>query len=276
MKGLFLIVTFSFLMGFGSIERLFAPKSDLWPFWEKHDAASPELINHDTWTDLLSRYVHRRKDGVNLFDYRGLSPAGEAQLADYIAVQANILISQYNRDEQLAYWINLYNALTVRVILEHYPVDSIRDIRISPGLFAIGPWGKDLISIEDNSLTLNDIEHRILRPVWRDPRIHYVLNCASIGCPNLQNRAYTSSDIELQLDVAAKAYVNDPRGVNIVDGKISVSKIYDWFISDFGGNEKSVIHHLQRYAEPELAQQLTDIGKLSREHYDWSVNSTDN
>lgn len=273
-KALFLMVTLPFLMGFGSVERLFAPKADLWPRWEKNDPNSRESIDHSSWTDLLSRNVQDRSDGVNVIDYAGFSAADRAALFEYIVTLTNISISQHNRDEQLAYWINLYNALTVQVMLDHYPVDSMRDIKISPGLFAIGPWNKVLISIEGENLTLNDIEHRILRPIWRDPRLHYVLNCASIGCPNLRDRAYPSSGMDRLLDQAAFAYVNNPRGVKIVDGKVSVSRIYDWFISDFGGSEKTVLRHIQQFAKPKLAARLQEIGKLSGVHYDWSVNST--
>jgi len=274
-KALFLSVTLPFLMGFGSVERLFAPKADLWPRWELNDPDSRKSIDHSSWNDLLSRNVRKRNDGVNLFNYGGISAADSHNLAGYIANLSGISISQYNRDEQLAYWINLYNALTVQLILDHYPVDSIRDIKISPGLFVIGPWNASLVSIEDENLTLNDIEHRILRPIWRDPRIHYVLSCASIGCPNLRDRAYPSSAMDGLLDQAATAYVNDPRGVSIVNGKVSVSKIYDWFISDFGGSEKSVLRHIKQFAKPQLAARLREIGKLSGEHYDWSINATD-
>jgi hypothetical protein len=272
MKSIFLLVTLAFLPGFGSIERLFAPSANLWPRWEKNAPNSRESINHSLWGNLLSRHVRKSNRGVNLVDYRGFSAADRTMLADYIAILTGVSISQFNRDQQLAYWINLYNALTVQVVLDHYPVDSIRDINISPGLFTIGPWDKTLISIEGEDLTLNDIEHRILRPIWRDPRIHYAVNCASIGCPNLRDRAYSGTEIDTALDQAATAYVNDPRGVSVVDGKVSVSKIYDWFIEDFGGSEGMVLRHLQHYAAPELAARLEAIGKLSDVHYDWSIN----
>ena len=272
MKSIFLLVTLAFLPGFGSIERLFAPSANLWPRWEKNAPNSRESINHSLWDNLLSRHVRKSNRGVNLVDYRGFSAADRTMLADYIAILTGVSISQFNRDQQLAYWINLYNALTVQVVLDHYPVDSIRDINISPGLFTIGPWDKTLISIEGEDLTLNDIEHRILRPIWRDPRIHYAVNCASIGCPDLRDRAYSGTEIDAALDQAATAYVNDPRGVSVVDGKVSVSKIYDWFIEDFGGSEGMVLRHLQHYAAPELAARLEAIGKLSDVHYDWSIN----
>lgn len=272
MKSIFLLVTLAFLPGFGTIERLFAPSANLWPRWERNDPNSRESIDHTPWDNLLSRHVRTSDQGVNLVDYHGFSTGDRTMLADYITILSGVPISQFNRDQQLAYWVNLYNALTVRVVLDHYPVESIRDIDISPGLFATGPWDKKLISIEGENLTLNDIEHRIMRPIWRDPRIHYVVNCASIGCPNLRDRAYSGTEIDTALDRAATAYVNDPRGVSVVDGKVSVSKIYDWFIEDFGGSEGMVLRHLQRYAAPELAARLEVIGKLSDVHYDWSIN----
>lgn len=272
MKSIFLLVTLAFLPGFGTIERLFAPSANLWPRWERNDPNSRESIDNTLWDNLLSRHVRTSDQGVNLVDYHGFSTGDRTMLADYITILSGVPISQFNRDQQLAYWVNLYNALTVRVVLDHYPVESIRDIDISPGLFATGPWDKKLISIEGENLTLNDIEHRIMRPIWRDPRIHYVVNCASIGCPNLRDRAYSGTEIDTALDRAATAYVNDPRGVSVVDGKVSVSKIYDWFIEDFGGSEGMVLRHLQRYAAPELAARLEAIGKLSDVHYDWSIN----
>ena len=121
---------------------------------------------------------------------------------------AAVRVSGLGRDEQCAYWINLYNALTLEVVLDHYPVDSIRDIDISPGLFSQGPWGKKLITVEGEQVSLNDIEHRILRPIWRDPRIHYAINCASLGCPNLQPRPFTGRTLDHALDLAAMRFVD--------------------------------------------------------------------
>ena len=108
-----------------------------------------------------------------------------------------IAISNYNRAEQKAYWINVYNAVTVDVILSRYPVASMRDINISPGFLARGPWGAKLFSVEEEKLSLDDIEHRILRPIWKDNRVHYALNWASLGSPNLQPAAFTAQNTEV-------------------------------------------------------------------------------
>ncbi len=130
----------------------------------------------------------------------------------------------------MAYWLNLYNALTMDVILDHYPVTSIRRIDISAGLFADGPCGGPLATVEGVGQSLGDIEHYVLRNIWRDPRIYYGLNCASLGCPNLGLEPYQGAGIDAMLDAAARDYVNNPRGARITEqGRLVISRIYDWF-----------------------------------------------
>ena len=154
----------------------------------------------------------------------------------------------------------------------HYPVDSIQDVDISPGLFSSGPWGAELIAVEDEVLTLDDIEHRILRPLWGDPRIHYAVNCASIGCPNLQGRAWRAATLDADLEAAATAYVNHDRGFTVDDGDLVVSSIYDWFIADFGGNDEGVLRHLAQYASPDRQAILQSAKRISDHRYDWALN----
>ena len=273
LKSLMLLSILTFLPGFDSGERLFAPSADLWERWARHDAGSSAQIDHGLWDGLLARHVSARSGGANLVAYNAFTTEDRATLERYVTAMSAVQISDHARDEQLAFWINLYNALTVQVVLDNLPVASIRDINTSPGLFSSGPWGQEVISVEGQSLSLNDIEHRILRPIWKDPRIHYGVNCASIGCPDLAPRAYTGSTVQGMLDAAARAYVNDPRGVRIASGKVTVSRIYDWFIEDFGGTEQSVIDHIQRYAKPDLAAQLRAAGGLDDTQYDWSLNA---
>ena len=258
--------------GFGSFERWLAPNAHLWPKWQAHDAASNANIDHRDWSGFLEKYVTQNEQGVALVDYGAVTSADGSALESYIQGLSNIRIATHNREVQLAYWINIYNAVTVQVVLDNFPVASIRDIKISPGLFDLGPWDRALVTIDGEPLTINDIEHRILRPIWRDPRLHYVLNCASIGCPNLGGTAYSANQIEEQLDTAARDYVNGDRGVRIVDGQISVSRIYDWFVEDFGGTERAVLEHLSIYARPELDSHLSSIGGISGQHYDWALN----
>lgn len=259
------------LAAFGSTEVLSAPKAELWPRWEAHEPASTRTVDHAWWTGFLQRHVHTDSFHVNRVAYARIPEQDRRGLSEYLNTLAATSTSTLRRDEQLAYWINVYNALTVKVILDHYPVASIRDIDISPGLFANGPWGKALISVEGVPLSLNDIEHRILRPIWRDPRLHYALNCASTGCPNLQILAFTADNTPSLLDTAARAFVNSPRGAKIEDGQLIVSSIYVWFADDFGGGLADVIRHMKKFAAPDLAAMLDDVTEIE-DAYDWSLN----
>jgi hypothetical protein len=258
----------------GAFERLFAPKAELWPKWQAHQPDSQKQIDHSAWDRFLQKYVQAGADGINRLPYAAISATERQSLLNYIDAMQAISISHYSRRQQMAYWINLYNAVTINIILQHYPVSSIRDIDISPGLFADGPWDKKLLKIEGQEVSLNDIEHRILRPIWQDPRIHYGVNCASLGCPNLQARAYTAEQIEPMLNAAARAYVNHPRGVRVQGEDVFVSSIYSWFQEDFGKTEADVIRHIQDYAESGLANKLNGIVFLAGDDYDWTLNDS--
>ena len=260
------------LGGIGSIEALFAPSAELWARWTANDPAATRSIDHGAWDRFLKTYVFASDDGVNRVAYGRVSGGDGLGLKRYISGLAAEPVSRLSRAEQLPFWINLYNALTVKLVLDHYPVKSIRDIDISPGWLARGPWNKKLIEIEGEKISLNDIEHRILRPIWRDPRIHYAVNCAAIGCPNLGTDAYTASNAEGLLSQAARLYVNHPRGARIEDGKLVVSSIYVWFQEDFGGDDEGVIAHLGRYAGAELKAGLAKARKIADFGYDWALN----
>ncbi|WP_282609690.1 DUF547 domain-containing protein [Pelagibius sp. Alg239-R121] len=251
-----------------------APSAELWERWATHDPASTTKLEHRAWNQFLTRYVSPQADGVNRVDYGRVTRADKSALADYIDAMTAVRVSSLNRNEQRAYWVNLYNALTVIVILDAYPVESIRDIDISPGLFSDGPWGKKLVTIEGEKVSLDDIEHRILRPIWKDPRIHYAVNCASIGCPNLRTNAMTAANAEVFLNAGAVDYINHRRGAEVIKGQLVVSSIYDWFESDFGGNDAGVIAHLRRYAKPGLKNALSGISEVDDHRYDWDLNSS--
>lgn len=250
------------------------PKAELWERWQAHDPQSTQRVDHSAWGRFLSRYLRVMPVQGNRLDYAGVTMADHAAVAGYVKHLAIVSVSDLNRDEQRAYWINLYNAVTVTVMLDHWPVSSIRDIDISPGLFSDGPWGKKLVTVEGEALSLDDIEHRILRPIWQDPRLHYAVNCASIGCPDLAAKPYTGEAIEQMLTAAAQNFVNSPRGLRIAeDGRVIVSKIYDWFIDDFGGTEKAVLGHLSEYAAPALKARLAGKTEIDDHVYDWRINA---
>lgn len=251
-----------------------APDADPWLRWDRHVAGSATVVDHDAWDGILATAVAEDAEGVARVDYGSLSadPALRAALDGYLALLQATEVSALDRPEQMAFWINLYNALTVQVVRNHFPVDTIRAIDISPGLFSSGPWGATLAEVEGEALTLDDIEHRILRPLWRDSRVHYALNCASFSCPNLASRAWRADSLEDMLDAAARRYVNDPRGVTVENGELVVSRIYDWFEDDFGAGEDDVLTHLSAYAEPGLAREIARSAGIGGYRYDWSLN----
>src|SRR5262245_26932648 len=157
-----------------------APRAELWPRWQQHNPQNPAQIDFTFWNSFLAKYVDaQHPSGIHRLRYASVSAEDRQALQHSIIVLQTFPISTYNQQEQQAYWINLYNALTVSVILAHYPVASIRDIRLS-GLFSTGPWQAKLVIIEGEKVSLDDIEHRILRPIWQDNRLHYALNCASL------------------------------------------------------------------------------------------------
>ena len=248
-----------------------APKSEPWPLWERHDPTAATTIDHAPWGGFLAAHRREAADGIARLAYKAAQADRPALDAD-IARIAALPISRFNRAEQFAYWVNLYNMVTVQTVLRHYPVASIRDIKISPGWFSTGPWGAKLAEVEGTGLSLDDIEHRILRPVWRDPRIHYVLNCASLGCPDLPAIPMTAANREAMLDEAARRFVNHKRGAAIEAGRLVTSSIYVWFASDFGPDSVDVVIHLRKFARQDFYTALSHIRRVSEDRYDWALN----
>nr|WP_322784257.1 DUF547 domain-containing protein [Photobacterium obscurum] len=198
-----------------------------------------------------------------LFRYRAVSDNDKWELDRYIRTLTAIDPRRYRQDEQFAYWVNLYNALTVQLILDNYPVKSITKLG---GIFSFGPWDGKLVRINGQQLSLNDIEHRILRPIWQDARIHYVVNCASLGCPDLQPQAFTASNSEHLLEQGAKRFINSTKGVRERGNKVQLSSIYDWYSVDFG-TQSDLQRHLNQYrvGKPIL------LNKISYD-YNWTLN----
>lgn len=240
--------------------------------WTAYNPASTQQIDHSPFDLLLSKYRFMGDDGIARFAYGKVSAADRTHLDSYLKQLSQTPLSSLNRKVQFAFWVNLYNSLTIRVILDHYPVTSIRDINISPGLFSSGPWGADLITIDGSALSLDNIEHGIIRPLWKDPRAHYVLNCASLGCPDLPKQALTPGTLEATLNHAAETFINHPRAAQITNGTLDVSSIYNWFSSDFGEADAAIIAHLKTYAAANLNKALGSIQTISGDFYDWQLN----
>jgi hypothetical protein len=271
-----------FLLGFWSVllfiwanTLIAAPKAELIPFWDKSDETNQANIDHSGWQAILDGYLEaNHPSGINRFNYAKLKAnATDAQkLNDYLSSLQSLDPRNYAKAEQKAYWINFYNALTVQVVLNNYPIESIT--KIHAGWFGFGPWDDEVgVKVAEQKLTLNHIEHGILRPIWQDNRIHYALNCASYGCPNLLPTVYTVQNTEQLLEKNARDYVNHPRGVKFLkDNYLMVSSIYHWYKVDFGGTDENLIKHFKKYAKPELVERLNIFHGSIDHDYNWSLN----
>lgn len=257
----------------GLLTSFLAPALEVLPRWQTYTAGSTVRLDNAAYDAFLSKYRTEHADGVVRVDYGAVTAADRAALQGYLERLQGTDVDALDRPEQMAFWLNLYNAATIELILAHYPTETIRDIRFS--LFAFGPWRHAWLTVAGTDLSLDDVEHRILRPIWRDPRIHYGVNCASYGCPNLAPVAFDADNLEKLLEAGARAYVNHPRGASVDEGgRLTVSSIYDWFVEDFGHDDAGVIAHLRRYAGPDLAARLVGIDRIHRDRYDWALNDT--
>ncbi len=218
------------------------------------------LIKHDLWDEILNRYVE--VDGNVKY---GELLNNQIELDEYLSrLSQNPPGKNWNIHEQLAYWINAYNAFTVKLILNHYPLESIKDI--SSGLPMINsPWDIKFFKIGGVDFDLNTIEHQILRKL-DEPRIHFAINCASYSCPVLRKEAYTAEQLETQLEHQTSVFINNPNKNKINQKETYISKIFDWFSSDFDslGGDNAL---LKKYHS-----EFNDKNDIQYMDYDWSLN----
>ena len=255
-----------------SLEKAFIAKSRLSSsIWKKHNPNSNAVVDHSAWDQFLSKYTRRNGQGVNLVAYGSVSSADKKSLQAYLNNLQATDVTKLNRNEQYAFWLNLYNASTVNLGIKNFPLNSILDIKSNP-LDLKGPFNDNVAKVNGKKLTLDTIESGIVRPIWNDPRLHYAFNCAAISCPNLGSKAYKGATINAQLNAAAKAYVNDPRGIRIRNGEITASKIYFWYSDDFGKNEKAVLAHIKKFGSAKLKAALDGKTKINSYEYDWALN----
>ncbi len=230
-----------------------------------------DSMGHKAYDAILKRHVKPDNAGYNRIDYKALKGSAHGALKAYLGDLQAATPSQFSRTAAHAYWINLYNAATLDVVLDHYPVSSIKKISLGGGgLFGSGPWSREFLKVEGRALSLDDVEHRIVRPLFRDPLSHYALNCASYSCPNLATTAFTDANLKALMAENAVKYVNHKRGVNVTRGSITASKIYSWYAGDFGGRSK-LKSHWNQFAEPDLSGAIKSA-RIGRFRYDWSLN----
>lgn len=198
----------------------------------------------------------------------GEIPNAEWELLDtYLGTLAATPVSALDRPEQYAFWLNLHNALVVRLIARAYLVLSVRDVDFGNGT----PWDRPIVEVDGRPLSLSDIRNGILRAIWRDGRVHYGLCYGAIGSPGMMAQAFTGANVDRMLDEEALDFVNHPRGVWVNGGNVTISSLYSWYEADFGGTRDAILSHLRLYALPGLRRMMVDDVVLDYA-FDWSLN----
>lgn len=210
--------------------------------------------SHETWDALLKKHV----SATGQVNYKGIK-AEKSKLEDYLKIlSTNAPEESWSKAEQMAFWINAYNAFTIKLIVDSYPIASITN------LHAGKPWDQKWIKIGSKTYSLNNIENDILRPQFKDARIHFAVNCAAKSCPPLLNAAWTAANLNSNLDAQAKKFINNPAFNKLSEKKVEVSKIFEWYAADFG----KLIDFLNKYATTKVSAKA----KVSYLEYDWGLN----
>jgi hypothetical protein len=220
-------------------------------------------IDNRLYADLLKKHVKNEK--VN---YDGFK-TDEAQLDSYLAILSHTDVKSLSRNSRFAFYINAYNAFTIKLVLTKYPgINSIKEI----GSFFSNPWNIKFISLQGKTISLDHIEHDILRPIFKDPRIHFAINCASKSCPRLRKEPYEGDILDDQLNDQARDFINDKRHMYITGDTLYISKIFKWFEADFSDNP---LLFIKTHAFGELKERLNTPGKplkINYLNYDWTLN----
>lgn len=220
---------------------------------EGSSANAEQILDHGTWDNLLKKHV--RESGM--VDYKGFKN-DRAKLDEYLKMlSSQEPTEQWSNNELLAYYINLYNAYTVDLILNNYPTKSIKDID--------SPWTKEFVKVGDTEISLGGIENSVLRKM-NEPRIHFAINCASISCPKLLNEAYTADKVEEQLERVTREFVNSDKN-EITENSVKLSSIFDWYKKDFKENG-TLIDYVNQYSET----RINSGASVSFKEYDWNLN----
>ena len=222
-------------------------------------------VDHGAFDALLKKHVSAK----GLVDYKGFKTDEKAFNQYLEMLSKNAPAGDWSKNEQMAYWINAYNAYTIRLILDNYPVKSIKDIGPKTQIpFVNTPWAKKFFTIGGSKMSLDNIEHGTLRKKFNDPRIHFALVCASISCPRLRNEAYTATKLDAQLDDQGRDFLNDPSKNKVGKDKAELSNYFKWYKGDWKNNGQSVAKWVNKYS----STKMTDDTDVSFRDYNWNLN----
>ncbi len=220
--------------------------------------------SHEIWDELLKKYVNEE----GFIDYKGIV-SERVKFEKYLELLSNNPpANSWSENEKLAYWINAYNAFTVKLIIDNYPLKSIKDLNPTLSIPTIHTvWTKDFFKIGMEDFNLDRVEHKILRVEFEEPRIHFAINCASFSCPVLRPEAFKAEKIEIQLEEQTRAFINDSQRNKITKNKVELSKIFSWFGGDFK-KEQTLIQFLNKYS----VVKINDHAEVDFMDYQWSLN----
>ena len=214
------------------------------------------VFSHTKWDQLTRKHV----SSTGKVNYKGFK-SEKAKLDAYLAeLSANPPASNWSKNKRLAYWINVYNAFTVDLIVRNYPLKSIRNLN--------EPWKTPFFKIGNRTLSLNDVEHEIIRKEFNEARIHFAVNCASFSCPALLNQAFTEASLNSQLNRQTRAYINNPAHNSISAKKGEISSLLDWYADDFKKDAGTVIAFINKYSNTKLDANA----KITFKDYNWNLN----
>lgn len=237
-------------------------------------ASGTQSLSHDSFDRFVAQHV---REGGARFDYLSASE-NPGDLEAYLAAANEAALSDLSRDHLLALLINTYNACTIRAILETFipdPALGVASIRDIPRVF-----DRKSCKLGGHTVSLNNIEHNLIRPLFRDPRIHFAVNCASVGCPPLSMKAFTGEALESQLEAAARRTLASEAYVRVEDGTLQITRLLEWYGADFlneefVGSEASLPAYVRKYASPEVGEWINshrENPKIEFLDYDWSLN----
>jgi hypothetical protein len=252
-----------------------AEDAKLIEFWDDREPSSAMQINHDAWQQILTTYVDdEHQSGINRFNYSAVTPGDARKLRGYLDYMQQMEPRQLNSEEAKAYWINLFNALIVDKMVETFQTGSNRAINrvLTGGLRSGGRWSREIAEVAMQEISLNDIEHGILRPIWNDPRIHFAISACTLGGPNIQKIAFNGANNEELLEKAKVEFLQHPRAVRVQDGELILSSIFNWYASDFGDNRQEVLQYIRNNVDEKTQQDIRGFTRASYD-YSWDLNA---
>jgi len=268
-----LLLSLAFIILF-SANAFSAPKSKLIEFWDDHESSSRMEVNHNEWQAILSKYVQdQHPSGISRFNYEAVTAEDVLKLKEYIAYLELLDPRQLNLAEAQAFWINLYNALMLDKILDSYQEGSNRAVnRLLRGSLRSSRWSKNIAKVTLQNLSLDDIQHGILRPMWNDPRIHFVITTGALSGANILKTAFNGENNEELLEQSKRDFFSHDKAVRVDDNRIVLNSLFNWYRDDFATDKDSLLRYIRKNVSEDTRKSLEDLSSI-RYEYLWELNA---